>query len=214
MHVRMVTMLAVSALVSTAWMSVGDPPPDGVFARPALLPVPASVTNQCRLAQATSNVAVLCPTVLPQASVAPMGTPTGAKPAAIKSFRAKFVRHGGLEVRLTFRYGGDEPSVSGSSWRARPCCYLHFEVITRTHRPFHLTGGRSMVLGGRKGTFVRAVGRDIIECDGGRAFGCNHIAFAWRQNGVFYAATLRSFGTDTTGLLARLVAGLRPAPRS
>jgi hypothetical protein len=38
----------------------------------------------------------------------------------------------------------------------------------------------------------------------------NHAAFLWREHGVSYVATLHNFGPETTRLLGRLVAGLRP----
>ena len=73
MLVRSVAIVVCLALLAAGWTTAGDPPPAGVFAAPKLNPVPASVTNQCRLAQVKARFALLCPSLLPQPSATAIG---------------------------------------------------------------------------------------------------------------------------------------------
>jgi len=214
-----VVVLAALALVAAGWTSAGDPPSAGVLAPPRLIAAPASAINQCRLAQARMREAVvLCPSELPQATVARLGTAAGTPPPRLISERTMYVDAGGKNERLTFTYGDVWEPVSGAGWqshlwRNRPCCYLHFEIFTRTHRPFRTFGGRAATLGGHRGIYEPAIARTLDCSNPERTFWCDHAAFVWRERGVSYAATLLDFGAGTKELLGRLIAGLRPAPR-
>jgi len=193
----------------------GDSPPARVFERPRLELAPASVLVQCQLAQARTRAAVLCPSKLPRAWLRAWRAPAGTPPPILSAQHAEYLDRGGRNILLTFGYGAPWEPDSGSGWqqhlwRNRPCCFLHFEVFTRTAgRPLATTGGQRAVLAGHAGIYLPALGNNV-RCGSVErsAFWCNHAVFVWRQQGVQYAATLHYFGSGTRALLARLVAEL------
>jgi hypothetical protein len=65
-------------------------------------------------------------------------------------------------------------------------------------------------LGGRRGWLAPAAGYGLGCAAGNESFFCNHWRFFWRRRGSWYVATLHHFGPDTSKLLSRLIADLRP----
>jgi hypothetical protein len=197
-----------------------DAPPVGVFERPRLEPVPASVLVQCELAQALTRAAVLCPRKLPRAWLRAWRARAGTPPPVLSAQHVEYLDRGGRSILLTFGYGAPWEPDSGPGWqqhlwRNRPCCLLHFEAFTRAAgRAFATAGGQRAVLAGHRGIYLPALGNNV-QCGSVErsAFWCNHAVFIWRQQGVQYAATLHYFGSGTRELLARLVAELSPVRR-
>jgi hypothetical protein len=165
-------------------------------------------------------VPVLCPRRVPQAWLRPWRAPRAARPPRLAVERADYVDRGGRTILLTFAYGAPWEPESGAGWqqhvwRNRPCCFLHFEVITRVRgRPLPTAGGHRVVLAGRQGVYLTALGyAPRCRNEERAAFWCNHAVFVWRERGVQYAATLHLFGASGTRiLLGRLVAELAPVP--
>lgn len=172
---------------------------------PRLLAVPRAIDAMCETTARHYGIKVLCPTVLPRASV---GWPRGLPPPEL---HATLYGTKKLFAGLSFGYGapwepGLSPGYKQNAWRNRPCCFLHFDLVRANPRywgpggvrPQHATRVR---LGGRVGWLRPADGR-------GELFG-NHLRFYFRVSGVMWAATLHSFGNGTTRLLASLVKHVR-----
>jgi YVTN family beta-propeller protein len=141
---------------------------------------------------------MLCPRVLPRAVI---GWPAQPPPPLGSGFVRLNSRR--PPVGVDIGYGAPWESGRQHIWRNRPCCFLHF-VIQRGAPP---PGTRPAVLGGRRGRLLPASSAGY----GGPYFG-NHVRFFFREHGVRYVATLHSFGNrETTALLGRLIAELRPA---
>ncbi len=208
-------------LTHAAWASRAthgaDPAPRTAFAIVRLWPVSEQITTQCRLAQESTRVPLLCPRRLPHAWLRPWRTPPGTPPPAPSAQRADFIDRGGRTILLTFSYGAPWEPDSGLGWRQhlwrnRPCCFLHFEVFTRVAgQPLPTVGAQVAVLGGHDGVYLPALGyQPQCRSESRATFWCNHAVFVWRQHGVQYAATLHFFGTGTRNLLSRLIAALAP----
>jgi hypothetical protein len=125
---------------------------------------------------------------------------------------------GGEVVQFTYQYGAPIEPESGRAWRQRvwenrPCCFLHFDLYRRLNGPSHIRpGSHAAVLGGKRGLLSDAAGYGLACGAGNRGiYFCNHTAFAWRQNGTWYIATLHYFGKRATRLLlGRLIHELGP----
>jgi hypothetical protein len=185
----------------------------------ALHPLPRQAVVQCRLAQASTRVPLLCPRrvplpTLPTPYVLPQALPT----AAAERLPAMGRGAGRESVGVSFGYGAPwEPSDVNPAWRQRlwanrPCCFLHLEV-------FRWQRGRAdpppqavpATLGGRRGLYAPALSLGM-GCRGNGGNFCNHAAFFFRAHGVRYVVTLHHFAPlETRALLARLVAELVPA---
>lgn len=175
-----------------------------------MAPAPWTVISSCQQVQAKVTFPVLCPTLIPRPL---LGLP-GEPPPVLGT---QTLRIAGTPTGLDIGYGAPweaDPAggmtasvVRPHRWRNRPCCFLHF-VIQRADRQ---EGGvprqaRPYRLGNRNGLLLRANGKYFQ----GPYFG-NHVRFFFRAYGVWYAATLHSFGNGpTTTLLGRIVAHLRP----
>jgi YVTN family beta-propeller protein len=166
-----------------------------------LVPTPASVVEQCRRVQAAIHFRMLCPRLLPRALI---GSPPGQPPPPLESGEIK-LNQDSRPVGVDIGYGApwEGPQARQHLWRNRPCCFLHF-VIQRGRT---VAGARLASLGGRRGRLLPANRATEV----GPYFG-NHVRFFFSERGVPYVATLHSFGNaETTALLGRLIAGLRPA---
>lgn len=153
-----------------------------------LFPVAATLTATCQREAGHYHSLVLCPSVLPRASI------------GSRSLR---------RLRLTL-YHGSPCGFAGVSFMYvggpslhRPSGFLHFELDRRSRCYFGDPGGRPpgshwTRLGGRVGWLEPA----------GPApdwyFG-DHVRFYFRVDKTGWVATLHSFGRGTTPLLARLV---------
>lgn len=207
-------VLAVAAAGSlAAGGAVASGPPAAAFAPVRLLPLPARVATQCRLASRLR----LCPQRLPRAT---LSLRPGAAPPPLFAVRAGPLRDGDAEmIGISFAYGAPWEPGSGSGWRRHlwrngPCCFLHFELwrAIRGTPPFPATA-RPAVVGGRRGELAPATALGMA-CGPGDAgvFFCNHLRFRWRERGSWYVATLHHFGRigETRALLARILRQLRP----
>jgi hypothetical protein len=195
----------VLSLVSlVAATSLLAPAPPAAYDPVRLFPLPASARAKCRLARDFA----LCPRRLPRALL-PRGE---APPLKVQLFR--YLDGGGRVVQLTFGYGAPiefEPP-GAEIWRNRPCCFLHFDLYRRLNGPRHVPdGSRPAVVGGKRGLLAPAYGNNMACGLGDRGiYFCNHVRFAWRQDGTWYIATLHTFGRGTLPLLDRLIQELRP----
>ena len=165
------------------------------------MPTPAGVIDQCRRVQVEGHFRMLCPRVLPRAVIGWPGRPP-------PPLRARPIRSSARARPVGIDIGYGAPWEGGSSgwrhhlWRNRPCCFLHF-VVQRGAPP---RGARQVVLGGKRGRLLPANSSGYS----GLYFG-NHARFFFRERRVSYVVTLHSFGNrETTSLLGRLIAGLRP----
>lgn len=153
-----------------------------------LFPVAAAVTATCQREAAHYHFLVLCPSVLPRASI-------GSR--SLRRLRLT-VYHGqpcGF-AGLSFMY------VGGPSHH-RPSGFLHFELDRRSRCYFGDPGGRPPEshwtrLGGRVGWLEPAGPAPAWY------FG-DHVRFYFQVDETGWVATLHSFGRGTTPLLARLV---------
>jgi YVTN family beta-propeller protein len=123
---------------------------------------------------------------------------------------ATFIRRDPVHYTgIDLGYGApwETPGWQRHAWRNRPCCFLHFVIERLSGRiPAH---AHSIVLGGKQGRILPASSRTFY---GGLYF-ANHVRFFFREDGLDYVATLHTFGNrETTRLLGRIVAGLRPRP--
>jgi hypothetical protein len=178
--------------------------PPAVFAPAKLAPLPAYARDKCRAAHDLG----LCPARLPRAWL-PRDEPPDL---AVQLFRYR--DGGGRVVQLSFGYGApvelEPPTVE--LWRNRPCCFLHFDLYRRLSGPALIPdGARPVVFAGKVGLLTPAYGYNMgCGPENRGVYFCNHVRFAWRQNGTWYAATLHNFGPGTQTLLARLIRELRP----
>jgi YVTN family beta-propeller protein len=195
-------LLAGRGAASGAPRRTPDPEARSARAAVRLLPTPAGVIERCRQIQAQAHFPVLCPRMLPRAVI---GWPPGEPPPPIGSgpVRASPRRVDGVDIG----YGAPWESESASqpsphAWRNRPCCFLHFVI----QRGSPVRGAHPALLGGKRGSLLPATG----SFSSAPYFG-NHVRFFFREHGVSYVGTLHDFGNeDTTALLGRLVAQLRP----
>jgi hypothetical protein len=203
-----------------------DPAPASALAPVRLLPTPARVLTQCRLAQAHSRFPILCPARLPRPFIGwprndrPPEPSAERLPAPGTSWRSRSDpryrkrQAGGLSIG----YGAPWEPDSGPDWRLhlwrnRPCCFLHFEVFRRAEGLQHIPAGvRPATLGGRRGLIKDATSYGLASRENDYLYFANHTRFLWHEDGVAYVATLHRFGTKQEGrvLLGRLIRELRP----
>ncbi len=180
----------------------GDPPPPGASRPVRLYAAPASVARLCRGAQQGFPLIVLCPTLLPKATLPNMpGKPVGS----LETVRDP----GGYEVN----YGDAWEPLSGVGWkrhlwRNRPCCFFHFTLVVYGRR------APSSYFPDQRNPPERP-----IMCGGYRAHLykgriAGHIVVLFTRRGVHYDATEHSFGDGTLTLLCRIIRGLRPVQRA
>src|SRR5919201_5531230 len=209
---RALTVVAVVLVLGTSGASAGfsstrlDPAPPLAFAPVRLVPVSAGVVASCRLIQARVHRSLLCPTVLPRATVGFPGLPPAA--LTVRPTGAAF-RRGVAGVDISYSAPWEGPGWRPHRWRNRPCSFLHFDVFRRAPgRKAIPKGARPATLGGRHGLLAAA--RESAGYEGELYF-ANHVRFLWRERGVDWVATLHTFGErDTERLLGRLIAALRP----
>ncbi|MDQ3778000.1 MAG: YncE family protein [Actinomycetota bacterium] len=164
-----------------------------------LTPTPRSVIVQCKRVQARAKFRMLCPRVLPRPVI---GWPPGQPPAPLVAALLQRSRRTVDGIDIGYGAGWDDPN-SPHAWRNRPCCFLHFVIQRGRPAP----GARVAILGGKRGRLLPASGSSYY----GPYFG-NHVRFFFRERGVPYVVTLHDFGRkETTALLGRLIAQLRPA---
>lgn len=199
------------ALWSAAADAAKDPPVSSAFAPVRLHATTTRVQTQCLLIKAIG----LCPRRLPRPTIPFMGRGT-LPPLGAEHFR---YRDGGGEVvQFTYHYGAPWEPDSGPDWRQhlwrnRPCCFLHFDLYRRLNGPRHIRpGSRPATLGGKRGLLADAAGYRTACGVGSRGiYFCNHTAFAWRERGTWYIATLHYFGKRQTRLLlGRILRELAP----
>jgi hypothetical protein len=203
-----------------------DPAPASALKPARLLPTPARVLTQCRLAQARSHQPILCPTRLPQPFLGwprphhlPLVT-AHSLPAPGVDWRSRSdPRYRKHEVDgLTIGYGAPWEPDSGPDWRLhlwrnRPCCFLHFEIFRRATGARNIpAGARPATLGGHHGLLKDATSWGLAAPNNDYLYFPNHTRFLWRENGVDYVATLHRLGSraETRRLLGRLIRELRP----
>jgi len=200
-------VVAVLGVVAASSASTPvDPAPPVAFAPVGLAPVSAPVVASCRSIQARAHRSLLCPSVLPRATVGFPGLPPPGLTVqpTTDSFGGRAVA--GVDIGYGAPWEG-----SGSRthrWRNRPCCFLHFDVFRRARSKKAIPkGARPARLGGRRGLLAPAHEGGYE----GELYFANHVRFLWREHGVDWVATLHTFGEeDTERLLGRLIAGLRP----
>jgi YVTN family beta-propeller protein len=190
----------------TSTESILDPAPPLAFARARLVPLSARVVSRCRLIQSLARVPLLCPTLLPRATVGYPGLPPSA--LSVQAITNSF---GWKVAGVDIGYGAP---WEGSGWRAhrwrnRPCCFLHFNVFRRASgRRAVPTRARPATAGGKHGLLVPAREGTYY---GSELYSANHVRFLWRAAGANWVATLHTFGESATEqLLGRLIASLRP----
>jgi hypothetical protein len=110
--------------------------------------------------------------------------------------------------------GGGDPTWREHLWRNRPCCFMHFELWKALRgKPSFPATSKPSLLGGKKGDLAPSASLGMA-CGPGNAgvFFCNHTRFRWRQDGLWYVATIHRFGTEreTQALLARILRTLQP----
>jgi YVTN family beta-propeller protein len=169
------------------------------------VPVSARVASRCRLIQKLAGAPLLCPTLLPRATVGYPGLPP---PAVLVQPTSDYFRRPIAGVDISYGAPWEGPGWRAHRWRNRPCCFFHFNVFRRAPGkraiPPH---ARPAILGGKHGLLVR--GREDAAYDA--LYSPNHVRFLWREAGVDWVATLHSYGeTATEWLLGRLIASLRP----
>jgi hypothetical protein len=209
----MIMLAAGSSL--TLWSAAGgaaeDPPVSSAFGPVRLHPITTRVHTQCQLIK----VIGLCPRRLPRPTI-PFMASGALPPLGAEHFRYRDA--GGNVVQFTYHYGAPWEPDSGPDWRQhlwrnRPCCFLHFDLYRRLTGPRHIRpGSRPATLGGKRGLVADAAGYSMACGAGSRGiYFCNHTAFAWRERGTWYIATLHYFGTrQTRVLLGRIIRELAP----
>jgi YVTN family beta-propeller protein len=199
------TLAVVAATLPSVAAAGGRPlDPAEHSARTILLaPLPLRAERACAALQNRVSFRLLCPRLLPRAVV---GFPGQPPPTLVATFIRRDPRH---YTGIDFSYGApwEGPGWRRHAWRNRPCCFLHFVIERLSGRV--PAGARPIVLGGKQGRILPASSRTFY---GGLYF-ANHVRFFFREDRLEYVATLHSFGNrETTRLLSRIVAGLRPAP--
>jgi YVTN family beta-propeller protein len=183
-----------------------DPAPSLAFLPVGLVPVPAQVVASCRAIQARAHLSLLCPKVLPRATVGYPGLP----PQAVTvQATGDFFRRRIAGVDISYSGPWEGPGWRAHQWRNRPCCFLHFDVFRRAPgRKAIPKKARPVTLGGKDG--LLAAGSESTYYGNGLYY-ANHVRFLWRERGVNWVATLHTFGErGTERLLGRLIASLRP----
>lgn len=158
-----------------------------------LYPIPSAVAEECRSAQETARIRILCPTRLPR----PVRDSAGSSALPLDALTA-----------FAWGSGGIDFSYSAETGRPRldsPERFLHLQVIEQD-QPLP-AGARPAKLGGKSGLLAPASSRDYAS----ESYFANHWRFFWTERGVKYAATLHDFGRRTKPLLSRLIRDLRPA---
>ena len=200
--------LALGAGGASARTPLGrfDPAPPLAFARVRLAPVSARVVTSCRSIQARARVSLLCPTLLPRATVGYPGLPPRALTVQTTG---DFFHRGVAGVDISYSAPWEGQGWKAHRWRNRPCCFFHLDVFRRAPgRKAIPTRARPATLGGKRGLLAAA--SESAYYGSGLYFG-NHVRFLWRERGVTWAATLHTFGeTPTERLLGRLIASLHP----
>lgn len=207
------TLAVASALAlwSAAADAAKDPPVSSAFGPVLLHTLTAGVRTQCLLVKTIG----LCPRRMPRPTIpARKGGPL--PPLVAEHFRYR--DGGGNVVQFTYHYGAPWEPDSGPGWRQhlwrnRPCCFLHFDLYRRLNGPRLIrSGSRLATLGGKRGLLADAAGYSMACGVGSRGvYFCNHTAFAWRERGTWYIATLHYFGKSQTRLLlGRIIRELAP----
>jgi len=202
----LLAVVALSAAGASPGASGIDPAPPLAFAPVRLAPVPARVVASCRSIQARARVPLLCPTLLPRATVDLPGLPPRA--LSIRPYYNSVGRPiAGVDIGYSSPWEGR--GWRAHRWRNRPCCFLHFNVFRRApgRRAIPKKAQRA-TLGGKHGLLVP--GREGAYY-GSELYSANHVRFLWRERGVDWVATLHTFGEAATErLLGRLIGSLRP----
>ena len=203
--VAVVLVLGASGASAGGGLGRFDPAPPLAFAPVRLVRVSARVVASCRSIQARAHVSLLCPTLLPRATVGYPGLPPPAP-----SVQVTGDSFGRAVAGVDFGYSGpwEGPGWRAHRWRNRPCCFFHFDVFRRAPGKRGIPKrARRERLGGKRGLLV-AAREDVYY--GSELYWANHVRFFWRERGVNWVATLHTFGeTATERLLSRLVANLR-----
>jgi YVTN family beta-propeller protein len=203
--IAFVLVLGASASASPP-LARFDPVPPLAFEAVRLVPVSARVVASCRSIQARAGVPLLCPTLLPRATV---GTPGLPPPALAMQPTGDFFRRPVAGVDISYGAPWEGQGWTMHRWRNRPCCFLHFDVFRRARVKKAIPKrAQRATLGGEHGLLVRA--REDVYY-GSELYWANHVRFLWRERGVNWVATLHTSGEIATErLLGRLIASLRP----
>ena len=178
----------------------------------ALFPAPRRVRKACASEQRESAFRILCPTVLPRATVGSAGRP----PDALQVHR--WPRTGAAWYGISLVYGAPYEATEDDSERNSPDRFLHFEVLggrwegvdpAWSMRAWLGTGKRPLgraTLGGHSGWLY-----DHPPYGEAGVFG-SHMTFIWEDGPITYAASLHRWKprAATRRTLASLVAGLEP----
>ena len=207
-----VAAVAVVAATPPEGRADHDPPPEEAFARIRLVPLHPAGRSLCTRVQARTSIPILCPVRLPRATT---GWADRPPPKLVLSAFENWP--GRRSTGISFSYGAPWEPGSGRDWRHhlwrnRPCCFLHFDVLTRPWTKAAVpAGAREAVVGGKRGFLKHATtwgmgGEDYLYFP-------NHARFVWRDRRIAHVATLHYFGRGTRTLLGRLIRELRPARR-
>ena len=109
----------------------------------------ARVVTSCRSIQARARVSLLCPTLLPRATVGYPGLPPRALTVQTTG---DFFHRGVAGVDISYSAPWEGQGWKAHRWRNRPCCFFHLDVFRRAPgRKAIPTRARPATLGGKRG---------------------------------------------------------------
>jgi YVTN family beta-propeller protein len=193
---RVVLLVAVLAGMPVGPVGSASSNPDTV----RLGPLPDNVLEVCRRAQAERSLELLCPALLPRATVGYPGQPPNP-------LTARVLFDGRRAVGIEFAYGAPYET---KQWRNHPRRFLHLAIFrgdsSYTQPPHGSTRLGRRRLAGRTGLLHHAP----PYFRGGGYHG-NHLIFRWRNGETPYTASLHSWRRDDAlRLLEEVLNNLSP----